>query len=231
MNIVYINLDRSTDRKEYMESQLRDLGLSAFRFSAIENNFDDFMIGNLDKSLSKSEQGCLLSHMNAIKMYNDDITLILEDDIDLSLMNKWEFSLDDLVSNLPSSWEVVQLYRYPKFLPLKINKRENNTKVGGSSCAAYLINPEYSKRLSEKYFLDGKVVADRITFPTPVAEYIVYDSESCYSTSIFSIKQMRSTINPQAPNRDVTNVSNSINEYFKDKTITLNDIFSYRFYN
>lgn len=224
MNIVYINLDSSTDRREYMESQFKDLGITATRFPAISYPFSHHLIGELDKSLTTGEQGCLLSHLNAVKLYSDDITLILEDDTDLSLMKQWDFTLNDLISSLPDEWEVVQLFRYPDFLPTKLRKRINNTVEGGSSCGAYLVHPTFAKKLVDRHFLGDKVIGNSFSGRYFVAEYVMYNSEDCYTTSILSVRQMRSTILPDAPTRDVTAVAKKVKEYFKDKVITLHTV-------
>lgn len=226
MNVVYINLDRSADRRAYMESQLKDLGLSATRFTGISEPFEDLLIGQLDKSLTVGEQGCLLSHLNVAKQYGDDITLILEDDTDLSLMKQWDFTLDELVSKLPANWEVVQLFRYPSFLPTKLSKRINNTVEGGSSCGAYLVHPTFAKKLVERHFIGSKVVGDSFLGEYFVAEYVMYNSDQAYTTSILSVKQMTSTILPNAPTRDVTVVANKVKEYFGNNVITLRSIVS-----
>ena len=69
-NIFYINLDRRTDRKEYIEQQLKMLNWQATRFPAI-----------LHKNGSI---GCSLSHLTLLKYArnnNLDHILILEDDV------------------------------------------------------------------------------------------------------------------------------------------------------
>lgn len=224
MNIVYINLDSSTDRREYMESQFKDLGITATRFPAISYPFSYHLIGDLDKSLTTGEQGCLLSHLNAVKLYSDDITLILEDDTDLSLMKKWDFTLNDLIANLPPDWEVVQLFRYPMFLPIELKKRINNTVEGGSSCGAYLVHPNFAKKLVERHFLGDKVRGNSFSGEYFVAEYVMYNSEDCYTTSILSVRQMKSTILPDAPTRDVSLIAKKIKDYYENRTIRLNTV-------
>jgi len=67
--IVYINLDRRTDRRVEMEAELAKMGLSAIRFSAISN--------------SRGMIGCIQSHLEVIKLAKTQDwpnVLILEDD-------------------------------------------------------------------------------------------------------------------------------------------------------
>jgi len=67
--IIYINLDKRIDRREHMEQQLKNFGLTAERYSAIKRE-EGFI-------------GCGLSHLNVLKIaiereYKN--ILILEDD-------------------------------------------------------------------------------------------------------------------------------------------------------
>ena len=67
--IYYINLDRRTDRREQMETELTRMGLTGERYSAIEAN--------------PSIIGCCQSHLNVLKKAKDEglaNVLILEDD-------------------------------------------------------------------------------------------------------------------------------------------------------
>ncbi len=68
--IMYINLDRRTDRRAEMEAELAKMGLKATRFSAIENKI-------------KGMIGCIQSHLEVIKLAKSQAwpnIFILEDD-------------------------------------------------------------------------------------------------------------------------------------------------------
>jgi glycosyl transferase family 25 len=70
--IIYINLKKRTDRREYIEKQLNDFGLEYERFEAIETPIPGF-----------GTVGCGLSHLAVLKMAkekNYENILILEDD-------------------------------------------------------------------------------------------------------------------------------------------------------
>lgn len=75
-NIVYINLDRRTDRRLEMEQQLLEMGLSGERFAAIQT--DPGVIG------------CAQSHLAVLELARDrgwDHVLVLEDDF-MFLLNR-----------------------------------------------------------------------------------------------------------------------------------------------
>jgi glycosyl transferase family 25 len=68
--IIYINLDRRTDRRAEIETELTKMGLSAIRFSAFETPGDGM-------------KGCQMSHLEVLKIARDQKwknVLILEDD-------------------------------------------------------------------------------------------------------------------------------------------------------
>jgi hypothetical protein len=69
-NAFYINLESRTDRKEYVEQQLQNVGITATRFNAVK--------------LENGAAGCSMSHLKCIetaKKNNWDHVLIVEDDI------------------------------------------------------------------------------------------------------------------------------------------------------
>ncbi len=80
---IYINLDRSTDRREYIEAELARNNLQGYqRFVAVDGNVLGFPQGKL----TDSELGCFTSHYLAMLNNLDSETPIhiIEDDIVLS---------------------------------------------------------------------------------------------------------------------------------------------------
>lgn len=69
-NVFYINLESRTDRKQFIEKQMKNLDLNATRFNAIKHKTGAI--------------GCSLSHLQLLKLakeQNFEHILILEDDI------------------------------------------------------------------------------------------------------------------------------------------------------
>lgn len=69
-NVLYINLDERTDRKERIEEQMKSLGLKATRVTAVKHE--------------KGAIGCTLSHIRCLEtaVWNSwDHVLVLEDDV------------------------------------------------------------------------------------------------------------------------------------------------------
>lgn len=132
--IYWINLDRSIDRREFMENQFKKYGItnhtriSAVDGSKLDDNFSSLntmclnekqkeeYIKLLKKRNIKPEIGAVFSHLFASKQaFNngDEYAIIIEDDIDFKYMHKWNFSLKELVNEANKEipkWEILQLH-------------------------------------------------------------------------------------------------------------------------
>jgi GR25 family glycosyltransferase involved in LPS biosynthesis len=95
MKMIYINLDRRTDRKQEFESEVKKLGIEVERFSAIER--------------SPGGIGCCTSHLELLKRARYEglpEVLLFEDDFEC-LVSKEEF--ENVLKSLPSDYDVVML--------------------------------------------------------------------------------------------------------------------------
>jgi len=150
--IYWINLDRSTDRKQRMEKMFEDpvfAGKKIIRVSAVDGKAHDIdhvlntsFQGMKQNKFTKVEYACLSSHLNAIKQFsqsNDKIALIMEDDMTLEFKPYWKMSVKQIMDNAPSDWEIIQLcYNSNSGIPLKKYTRYKN---GNFACAgAYVLN-------------------------------------------------------------------------------------------
>ncbi|SAL78939.1 Glycosyltransferase family 25 (LPS biosynthesis protein) [Caballeronia peredens] len=79
----FINLDRSDDRRRFMEKQLADLGCDSFirRYPGV----DGLIVGTLDDPAENGIRACRRSHTELILNADEhSSTVILEDDVTLS---------------------------------------------------------------------------------------------------------------------------------------------------
>ena len=164
--IYWINLDRSADRRQSMETLLHDdafQGISIERISAVDGQIADTVYSQLNlekKKVTDYEYACLLSHLNTLRRFsetNDGIALILEDDVTLELKPYWKQTVREIIDNAPADWEILPLSYITigynnKNAPL-YDKNINNKYFG---TAAYLINRGAAKKLIQKYYVDGK---------------------------------------------------------------------------
>jgi mannosyltransferase OCH1-like enzyme len=153
--IYWINLDRSTDRREHMEKMFLDPvfnGKTIIRIQAVDGKAPDIdnilnnYFQNMNPELKKTEYAGTLSHINAIRQFyesNYKIALILEDDTCLDYKPYWNKTLKHIMEEAPQDWDIIQL-EYLLSWDRKINiPNEMFIKNGdGAYCSsgAYIIN-------------------------------------------------------------------------------------------
>jgi glycosyl transferase family 25 len=96
MHAFYINLERRTDRREDIERELSDKGITFERFPAIDYP-------------SQGHIGCSLSHIAVLRLArerNYDSVMIFEDDFEF-LVSKEEW--EQLVKRIPTSYDVIMM--------------------------------------------------------------------------------------------------------------------------
>lgn len=102
--IYWINLERSPNRRIYMEKQFTDKKLEHTRISGIIVNSVPQGI-----KITKAEYGCLQSHLKAIhqiKNGEQSYGIVMEDDVCLSL----PINFDNIIKSAPDDWEILQLF-------------------------------------------------------------------------------------------------------------------------
>jgi glycosyl transferase family 25 len=138
--IIYINLNRRTDRRYEIEQELNNFGLEYDRFEAIETP-------------SYGTLGCFKSHLSVLKIAkerNYKNILILEDDF-MFLVSKEQFeqNLSDFFSlNLP--FDVCMISYNIK----KSQQLENNIVdkiIEAQTASGYIVNNHYYDKLIQLY--------------------------------------------------------------------------------
>ena len=215
ISLLWINLERSETRKNDMETQMKKYNITNHkRVEACDGKKLDSVVGrgNLcglefynERKMKKAELGCTLSHLKCIieaENRGDEYTIICEDDIDMVSMGFWDFTMKDVINELPHDWTVLQLSNvsHPNILlkdmfglkytnhPQKVSI-ENNHKWGA---AAYILNEKGRRNILEKVMKNGVVTIDDSTpyistrKNIGIADDIIYacNKEGFYSTSI-----------------------------------------------
>ena len=158
--VYYINMDRSVDRRKFMENQFKLLNInSPNRIPGVPgNSLDNILFGAYGDisyaieytDLSPSEVGCTLSHLQAIKTAyenNEHVALILEDDASLSLVPFWDGKLSDIIANAPIDWEIIQLFCMHPPTIVKSSFTLHDIDNPCHSTTAYLINRKGMDRM------------------------------------------------------------------------------------
>jgi len=152
--VLYINLNKDTGRRDFMEHQLSKLSSKYYRVPGINgkkirnlrgDSIDGISFVNEYPELQPGELGCTLSHILAILTAHKlqlPIALICEDDCSFDTCGITT-NISDVVNNAPEDWEVLQLFTgglkkdqiTPETSYLKFELRSTTW-----SNAAYLIN-------------------------------------------------------------------------------------------
>ena len=158
--IYWINLERAINRKQEMETMLREPIFKTIKKQRIvaidglndniENEIKDSII-KTNNSSTNLEYACLLSHLNTIKRFSTTdkkIALILEDDMTLEYKQYWNKSIDTIIKNAPDGWDIIQLcYIIKSYIPR--GEYTKNAKLFHST-GAYIINQKGAQKLMSK---------------------------------------------------------------------------------
>lgn len=211
-NIVYINRDIDVDRKDYIEKQLDTYQVKAKRFEAVSSNFDDYchdwrdyyrttqttQYYYEDPLLSTGEVGCLLSHLECIRLYGENDLIVLEDDLDFSTIDYWNFKFSEFLPNLGEDVEILQMVKYHAYTPVMVRKLVIGEYRGNWGTAAYYIKSSLAKKIVSEYYIDGKWMISKMPcfWTRKTADAILYSYPGAYTCMLFSLRQEgTSTIN------------------------------------
>ena len=168
----YINLDRSTDRKESIEKEFEIYNVKNYeRFPAVdgskldslkEGEITGYKYSNDYPKLSKGELGASLSHLTAIKKAYEkgiDYVIILEDDVKFTLMPYWKKNLSEIIEEVPKDFDILLLtfqdFGKNKNNEDKIYKRPTNNSVQSSVC--YLVSRRGMEKVHNLFFSDKTI--------------------------------------------------------------------------
>jgi len=207
--ILYINLDKSLDRKEFIENQFKKYNINGVRISAISYetilNLDYGTVQNIKyKIKSKNppnnrQLACILSHIKCLlefeKMDDNNIIIIMEDDISLELINKWNTTIENIINQAPKIWECIKIDNCnPKLVKSNIKKYQqginytSNLKRGSLnlfhilrnySAGFYIINKQFLKSFYDKYFNNNCFNLFSET-ESLVSETLLFSIKNCY---------------------------------------------------
>ncbi len=146
--IIWINLDRSIERRNKMEQILSNINIPNYRISAIDGK--ELIVPNytFERKMSNYEIACTLSHIKAIKYLSElsgNYFMICEDDI---CFNNLAFFTEDLKTIIEKSPEFDILMIHKIYLCKldkeytdwndHINKFGIDFQIGGTAC--YIIS-------------------------------------------------------------------------------------------
>lgn len=194
-----INLDRSSERLQYMDDLLRRLGVSFTRISAVDGKEID-RPDTASTALTLPEIGCFLSHRSVWKrmvLEGISVALIIEDDIELSpdlpLLIKDQQWLpgDDFIIKLDTTGTRVALAE----TGLKAPTGRNLLELKGRHCGTggYLLSNAAARRLIE--------LSKTMTVPV---DLFLFDAKQCRTADINVFQMVPAPIAHKIVVEDVT---------------------------
>jgi len=165
--VYYFNLDKDTERREFMETQFGKYSINYERVSQscyVEDNFYDWVTKfedykNLIKIVEQRKSrrikapATFLRHMQFmiewLESTDDNYLLIMEDDYDLSLIDYWHFDWNYLINHLPVDWDGFRLNNdHMSFIKFFLHSVPT---VGFCNFGAMLYKREFVKTLVKMY--------------------------------------------------------------------------------
>lgn len=225
MKIVYINLDKSTDRRAEMSKEFP----TAERLPAVDGTLispkeispyvadKTWRDPSWNRRLTKGEIGCILSHIQAWKLCIDinEPIIVLEDDVQI-LDNDYERKAEKYIE----LYDFVYLAkRYIEGETIQINK-EVETPGFCYWCAAYAIRPSVALFLV-KYFENNSLIpADEIV---PAVLNLHRDPKLNLNTNFTSCGFIENLIEPKpnALERSLTEIPTQIWEDYSLHIVTV----------
>lgn len=239
--IFYINMDKHANRKKHMEEQLKNISTNFQRIKGFngykitnkkEGEVEGIKFKNYYPKLSKSEIGCTISHILAIKKaykMGANIAMICEDDIMFDTCSLAP-SLSEIVKNAPDDWELMQLcvygtmdgslaktYKNIPQLPTVSYVKRNSPHVQFWSLGCYLINRKGMEAVLKVVSPDLNTVLITPKTSSPrypkfgAADNYITDLSTTYSVlpAIFTTNNtnLTSTIHPE---HDLSHIEHSL---------------------
>ena len=109
--------------------------------------------------------------------------MIVEDDVDFSTANFWNFTWQEFVNNLPLYWDCMQL---TTICTGDIHIRMHLKFINDFSAACYLITRHHAEKIIKNHIRGIRFKLDNGVKPRPVSEDLIFESgRDLYISYIF----------------------------------------------
>ena len=162
MKKYYINLDRSKNRKKFMETLYKDI----IRIEAYDgkklNEYNDIILPEKYEE-SPNALACSLSHIKAIitaYKNGDKEALILEDDISNIYKNRWKKSIQQIINEAPNDTECIKfhcnnLIKLREMIENKVLYKKWHVREWGTQC--YYVNKKAMTKIYNLFYKNNKI--------------------------------------------------------------------------
>jgi hypothetical protein len=192
--INYINLEESIDRRNFMENQFHEYGITHYK-SFVTKPFDTYknnckITGRFIDDVH--HHGTTITFLRCIKNWLDDTNeeygIFIEDDTSFETSKYWSFTWSEFVNSLPVGWDIIQVIRLNDWgddrIP-QLSFRSRNWDDWGASC---IMTRSYAIKLISSYMInDTEYHLDILnTNLMPIVENILFCGlGSCYNIPLF----------------------------------------------
>lgn len=151
--VYYVTLEDCVDRQKLIEDEFGRYGITpTAMISKRYADSDDKVTGKYLYQLTGPTQGCIVSHLKAIKHWyetsDSDYAFFCEDDLSLKTVDYWNFKWEEFIERLPEDCECVQLMAIRgDFDGVYFRDR----KWDDWSETAYIMTREYARKLIDSY--------------------------------------------------------------------------------
>lgn len=155
-----VNLEESVDRKFYIENAFKQLGITNYKIHQYKRIHEtDLKITGDEEVINTITTGPSSSHLLTIKWWyentDEEVAMFLEDDVDFSTMEHWNFVFEDYIKKFGKLWEVLQLSVVHEGWPVMYPRHRTGWDHG---LQCYMLKRHYAKRLIDYYFVDDKTL-------------------------------------------------------------------------
>ena len=236
----WINLDKSTKRKLFMENQFKEKNIDNVRVSAITPDDFDTVLANKRPLTCKHpgcvnceyEFACISSHIKAMKEAitntNDEWFVVMEDD----MLLPYDIDYDTLIKDAPPDFEILQLcISYGNTVEFLYNNLLLSNKLYFIKwkyllpCAGmYIVSRKGAEKLVNKFYVNGKYDFSSCEFQI-VADVALYSTANTYTATFpcsYPNIEMGSEIHPHhldAHQSAIIVIKNVLSHAMSNKTI------------
>jgi hypothetical protein len=202
--INYINLQESVDRREFMERQFEEYGITKYKAFTVRP-YDEYkdsckLTGRFLDSVN--HHGTNITFLRCVKNWlettDEEYGIFLEDDTSFETSKYWSFTWSEFVRSLPENWEVVQIIRLNDWSDgrsAKLSCRMREWDDWGATC---MMKRDYAKKLISSYMIsDNEYFFDIVgTDLMPIVENLLFCNLGyCLNVPLFVECDLPSTYN------------------------------------
>jgi len=212
--VLWINLDRSEDRMEYMENLLNPLAVPNIRISAVDgiiHDTKDMIIQNhATEILSSGIKACTLSHLKAMlcakeKCDDNQYVMICEDDVSFRNVKYFTakgMTLETIIKMAPE-FDVLTLHKttvntYPNLYIDWNDELSKGNHIGSAVC--YIVSKKGIDKICNKFNYDEQTNKYTIhTNDNIVSDVLLYKGNKafCYNYNVVTTLDETSTLHSE----------------------------------